>query len=90
MRRRNVAISLAVMGVVAFAFFVPFITGPSAACSPKIDILCIPNQRQSLTRYFLGFGAESSYGVWPQSEFYYFCITDSACSQWFGPPALPH
>ena len=85
MRRRNVAISLAVVGVVAFAFFVPIITGPSTACNS--NLLCIPDQRLSVTRYFLGFGGESSYGVWPQSEFYYFCI-GSACSQWFGP--TPH
>jgi len=86
MKRRTFAISVAIVGVVAFAFLVPFITGPSAACNS--NILCIPDQRQSMTRYFLGFGGESSYGVWPQSEFYYFCITDSACSQWFGP--VPH
>jgi len=84
MNRRNIATSLAVVGAVAFAFFVPFITGPSAACNS--NVLCILNQRP-VTRYFLGFGGESSYGVWPQSEFYYFCI-GSSCSQWFGP--MPH
>ena len=85
LRTKVLVVSLAIL-IGAVLVFVPFITGPSTACNS--NLLCIPDQRQSVTRYFLGFGGESSYGVWPQSEFYYFCITDSACSQWFGP--VPH
>jgi hypothetical protein len=59
----------------AVLVFIPFITGPSAECHD--GLLCIPNQRQSVTRYFLGFGGESSYGVWPHSQFYYFCWNDA-------------
>jgi len=85
LRTKVLVVSLVIL-IGAVLVLVPLITGPFAACNS--NILCIPDQRQSATRYFLGFGGESSYGVWPQSEFYYFCVTDSACSQWFGP--VPH
>ncbi|HUI22777.1 MAG TPA: hypothetical protein VLY82_00110 [Nitrososphaerales archaeon] len=85
LRTKVIVISLVIIiGVVLV--LVPFITGPSTVCNS--NLLCIPDQRQSVTRHFIGFGGESSYGVWPQSEFYYFCIIDGACSQWFGP--VPH
>ena len=70
LRTKVVVVSLIILiGVVLV--FVPFIAGPSAQCDD--GTLCIPNQRQSVTRYFFGFGGESSYGDWPYSRFYYFC-----------------
>jgi hypothetical protein len=86
LRTEVLVVSLVIL-MGAMLVFVPFITGPGAAlCGSPFP--CIPDQRQSVTRYFTGFGGESSYGVWPQSEFYYFCITNNACSQWSGPS--PH
>jgi hypothetical protein len=61
-----------IVALIAFALvvliFVPFIAGPAAACNPHL--LCIPDQRESVTKHFLGFGGESSFGVWPYSRFY--------------------
>ena len=60
MRRRNVAISLAVVGVVAFAFFVPIAYVPPHTpcyhgCSPE-------GQYGSLTYVLLGHGGYYTYG----------------------------
>jgi hypothetical protein len=61
------AIIAAVMGAGIFAVFVPVIPGPNSTCPSSL--LCIPDQKDSVSLHFLGYGYESSYG----GRFYYFC-----------------
>ena len=77
LRTKGIIIILVVLAGVVMVF-IPFIPGPDARCAD--GLLCIPNQTQSVARYFLGFGGESSYG----RRFYYFCTGAGCSNSWFG------
>gem|GEM_PF-6145147 len=49
------------------ATFVPFLPGSNTACNS--NLLCIPNQKFSITQAYLGFGSATSYS----GKFYYLC-----------------
>jgi len=63
-RKTAIIVSLAV----AILVLLPVMPGPASACND--NTLCIPNQKLSLTAYYIGFGTYVSYG----GRFYGFCF----------------
>jgi hypothetical protein len=80
MKHRMEIALLVLLGIsLSAAIFVPVLSGPASRCGG--DTLCIPDQKQSLSLTYLGFGAESSYG----GRFYYFCTSSGCSDSWTGP-----